>query len=402
INNAFKYTKVNSSISINYKRIGKDLFVSFTDTGKGIDSEDLPHIFERFYQSKKKHSAYTGGSGIGLAFTKRLVEMHYGDIWVTSTLGQGSTFELRLPVVVEESCLSNEEHEEILKVEKEQEQKSLELQNIDVHHIKSNVDFSGASVYFVEDSTEMRNFVCGVLQAFFKVKSFVNGQECLDAMKEEWPDIVISDVLMPEMNGFDLCKNIKADIKTSHIPVILLTACTTIDDQIQGLQLGADAYIRKPFDVQHLITRTETLLKGRQQLRERYSIDLPLTQRKEDSSAKDNAFLEKLYQLMEQNLDNQELDLDLFAKELYLNRTHFFQKVKAITNQTPYELLKNYRIKKAAEFLGQEKVSVNEAFAMTGFKSRAHFNKLFKEKYQVTPGKYATEMKNKYTGNSSE
>ncbi len=398
LNNAFKYTKENDSITISYHVKGNDLFISVSDSGKGIDGDDLPYIFERFYQSKHKHSEYTGGSGIGLAFSKRLVEMHYGDIDVESALGEGSKFNLRLPIVIEKGEeLAEDKLVDILKVEKEADKSEFLAEQFDISSIKVDEEFAETSVFFAEDNTEMRNFVSGVLSNFFKVKTFTNGQECLDALDQEWPDIVISDVLMPELNGFDLCKTLKTDIKTSHIPVVLLTACTTIDDHIQGLELGADAYIRKPFNVQHLVTRTESLLRNRQQLRERYNIDLPLTRQKEDNKASDNAFLEKLYQLMEKNLDNQELDLDGFAKELYLNRTHFFQKVKAITNQTPYELLKSYRVKKAAEFLVQDGLSVNEVFMMTGFKSRAHFNKLFKEKYEVTPGKFATEMNKKYS-----
>lgn len=396
LNNAFKYTKEGDTIKIDYKAEENDLLVNVSDSGKGIHNDDLPFVFDRFYQSKHKHSQYTGGSGIGLAFSKRLVEMHYGDIGVESILGEGAVFNLRLPIVIDRGDKENEEKkEDILKLEREAEVHEVKT-DFDISNIIIDEEFLEASVFFAEDNTEMRNFVSGALSKFFKVRTFANGKECVDALQEEWPDIVISDVLMPELNGFDVCKTIKADVKTSHIPVILLTACTAIDDQIQGLELGADAYIKKPFNMQHLITRTEALLKNRKQLRERYNIDLPLTKQKEDSNASDNAFLEKLYQLMEKNLDNQELDLDGFAKELYLNRTHFFQKVKAITNQTPYELLKNYRVKKAAEFLVQEKLSVNEVFIMTGFKSRAHFNKLFKEKYEVTPGKYASEMQKKY------
>lgn len=397
LNNAFKFTKADDTITIEYSIDGKELELKVSDTGRGISKEDLPFIFERFYQSKQKYGAYTGGSGIGLAFSKRLVEMHYGFVDAESELEKGTCIKVSLPIV-DEFIVENQEEreEEILLAEKEMNPDVSVVKSVSKEDIKLEGDFAGASVFLAEDNDDMRSFVSGILSKFFKVRAFVNGQECLKAMEEEWPDIVISDILMPELNGLELCRHIKSDIKTSHIPVILLTACATIDDQIKGIKEGADSYIKKPFDIQHLVTRTEYLLSNRKQLRERFQIDLPLTLEKNKDKGSDSIFLEKLYRLMADNLDNQDLDLNTFAKELYLNRTHFYQKVKALTNQTPFELLKMYRLKKAAEFLVQQQLSVNEVYMMTGFKSRTHFSKLFKEKYNVTPGKYAAESIKKY------
>ena len=176
----------------------------------------------------------------------------------------------------------------------------------------------------------------------------------------------------------------------------MLTASTSIENQIAGIKGGADDYIHKPFDMEHLVARIEGILHIRRQLRERFQIDLTLYFDNTRNSSNDSVFLEKLYNLMSENLDNQDLDLDNFARELYLNRTNFYQKVKALTNQTPFELLKMYRLKKAAELLSSGKYSVNEVFEMTGFKSRTHFSKLFKEVYNVKHGKYASEIMAKY------
>ena len=397
LNNAFKYTKAEDTISVNYKIEDKDLIISVIDTGKGIDEEDLGHIFERFYQSQKKHSFYTGGSGIGLAFSKRLVEMHYGYIGAESVFGKGTTINVQLPIVKALPSEDEIQREEVILIaEKEHESNVQLINNENISNIKLDREISEAVIFYAEDNLEMRMFVSENLSKFFTVKIFSNGQELFDALEEEWPDIIITDLLMPEMNGLELCKNVKSDIKTSHIPLILLTACTTGDDRIQGIRDGADAYIKKPFNMEHLLTRTESLLQNRKTLRERFEIGIPLTKENNSNNRNDNAFLEKLYNLMAENLDNQELDLNLFAKELYLNRTHFYQKVKALTNQTPFELLKEYRLKKAGEFLIQKKLSVNEVYVMTGFKSRTHFAKLFKEKFNITPGKYAAEMKKKF------
>ncbi|MDC0177485.1 response regulator [Polaribacter sp.] len=397
LSNSFKYTKPEDTIRLEFKSDEKDLTVVIKDTGKGIDKIDLEHVFERFYQSHNNQNVHKAGSGIGLAFTKRLVEMHYGYISADSELDIGTTMKVRLPIV--KKLTEKDTHlikEVILSAEKVFKfEKQLEYQD-DLSQIEVDDSLAKTLVFVVEDNLEMRLFVSKALSKFFIVKSFRNGQECLNAMEDEWPDIVVSDVQMPEMNGLDLCKLIKSDIKTSHIPVILLTALVDIEDKIQGIRDGADAYIRKPFNMKHLIARIEFLLENRKQLRERFQIGIPLTKENNVNNRNDNAFLEKLYNLIEENLDNQNLDLNSFTKELYLNRTHFYQKVKALTNLTPFEVLKDYRLKKAADFLVQKNLSVNEVYIMTGFKSRTHFSKLFKEKYSITPGKYATTMKEKY------
>ncbi|MBD0777521.1 response regulator [Maribacter sp. ANRC-HE7] len=395
LNNAFKYTKTNDFIKITYRSDGKDLIVSVSDTGRGIDSKDLSHIFERFYQSYKKEDVHMSGSGIGLAFSKRLVEMHYGFIDAESELGKGTIINVRLPVV--KKHLESDSIEEIvLPKEKEVVIDNQLIEYATPTDIVVSGDFSESLIFYAEDNQEMRNYVSGILSQFFKIKTFVNGKECLEAMEDEWPDIVISDVQMPELNGLDLCIRIKSDLKTSHIPVILLTALTNIKDHVQGIRDGADAYIKKPFNVQRLVANTEALLATRKKLRERYQVGIPLTKENNKNNRNDNAFLDKLYSLMEENLDNQDFDLNGLAKELYLNRTHFYQKVKVLTNQTPFELLKMYRLKKAAEFLIQKNLTVNEVFVMTGFKSRTHFTKIFKEKYNISPSKYADAIKEKY------
>lgn len=380
LGNSFKYTKPNDTIKVDFESEEKDLIVSITDTGKGIDEDDLLHVFERFYQSHNRQDVHSSGSGIGLSFTKLLVEMHYGYINAESELGKGTTIIIRLPIVKKEIAKDQEKIEEdILSAENKFKFSSQLVPKNNPKEIIADGSFSEALVFYAEDNLDMRLFVSNSLSKFFRLKTFNNGQECLDAMEDEWPDIVISDVQMPELNGLDLCRSIKSDIKTSHIPVILLTALTNVEDKIQGIRDGgADAYIQKPFNVQHLITRTESLLSNRQQLRERFQIGIPLTKENNKNNRNDNAFLEKLYDLIEENLDNQNLDLNSFTKELYLNRTHFYQKVKALTNLTPFEVLKDYRLKKAAEFLVHKNVSVNEVYAMTGFKSRTHFSNFLK------------------------
>ena len=397
LSNAFKYSDAGDKIRVSYSASEKDLNVTISDTGRGIDKEDLPHIFERFFRSKKNQNIHAVGSGIGLAFSKRLVEMHYGYIEAESELKMGTTMNVRLPVVKKESALDQETRKrEILSAENNVVEVNQWFQNAENTPIEILNDYTDKIIYYVEDNVDMQMYVSGILSDHFKVKVFGNGAECLEAMDEQWPDILISDIQMPVMDGLELCKRIKVDIKTSHIPVILLTALANIESRIQGIKDGADAYIQKPFDARQLVTRTVALLENRKRLRERFEIGLPMVKDNNINNRNDDAFLEKLYNLMTENLSNEDLDIDEFARNLFMNRTHFYQKVKSLTNNTPFELLKLFRLRKAAELLAQDKkISVSEVCVMTGFKSRTHFSKLFKEKYHVSPGKFvATQLSN--------
>ncbi len=388
LSNAFKYSQAGDQITFSYYRDNNNLIVQVQDTGRGISEEDLPHIFKRFYQSENNLTK-VGGAGIGLAFSKKLVDMHLGYIDVSSKFNEGSTFSVRLPIIKEHLPQDIKDREKaILKEEENFLTENLIDRKVALENIILDTDFSKTKIFLAEDNPELRNFITEVLSKFFTVKSFSNGRKCWEAMKDEWPDLLVSDVSMPEMNGFELCRNIKSDIKTSHIPIILLTALTSIENQIEGLEVGADNYVKKPFDVQHLVLSINALLKSRKQLRERFQIDYPMGLEKSQHNENDAVFLEKLFEIMEINLDNQEVEIDSFAKKLHLNRTHFYQKVKALTDQTPYELMKDFRLKKAAEMLINRDLSVSQVYTMSGFKSRTHFSKLFKEKYNISPGKY--------------
>ncbi|KXX66854.1 two-component regulator propeller domain-containing protein [Flammeovirga sp. SJP92] len=391
LNNAFKFTKTGDKITLTYGIEKDQLVFSVNDTGAGIKPKDLPYVFERYYQSEDVNTA-TVGSGIGLAFSKRIVELHYGSISVESKVKESTTFKVILPVEVSLEDTFNEERlQEILTLETDDEKQRTLPKGIELPESLKDETLKELNVYYVEDNKDLRDFVHSSLSEYFNVTSFVNGRQCKEAVEEEWPDLIISDILMPELNGLELCKGIKADIRTSHIPVILLTSRSSVDDQVSGFESGADAYISKPFDLKHLIATAQMLLKNRRQLRERFRIDFPVEVEKKNNNKSERVFMEKLYALMEKHLDDEELDINIFIKELHLNRTHFYQKVKSITNYTPYELLKLYRLKKAAEMLVNEKLTVSEVYLRTGFKSRTHFSRMFKEHYGITPGKYGKE-----------
>ncbi|WP_075601769.1 hybrid sensor histidine kinase/response regulator transcription factor [Saccharicrinis aurantiacus] len=393
LNNALKFTDSGDTIVFEFELSNSDLLFKVTDTGCGIDPDALPFIFDRFYQAGKAGKSYAGGSGIGLAFAKMLVEMHYGSISASSVLSEGTCITVRLPIVENEDIdLIKKMENEVLSTEKSSVTYSFLSGDTEDENIQVNSDFADALIFFAEDNTELRRFVVDTLGQFYNIKAFEDGQRLLEAMNHQWPDIIISDLMMPNLNGFELCKNVKAEIKTNHIPFILLTASSSLNDQIKGLEKGADLYIKKPFNMQYLVTSIDALLKSRVQLRERFQMEVPLKLDRGDKQSENNSFLTKLYELLDENLSNTELELDSLASALFLNRTFFYQKVKALTNQTPYELLKSYRIKKAAFLMINERLSVQETFEQTGFKSRAHFNKMFKDTYGVSPSQY---MKNK-------
>ncbi|KXX69217.1 hybrid sensor histidine kinase/response regulator transcription factor [Flammeovirga sp. SJP92] len=395
LNNAFKFTKKGDTIKIKYGYDENSLFFQVIDTGIGIEKAQIPYVFDRYYQSENSNT-YSIGSGIGLAFSKRLVEMHFGKIAIESELNEGTTFSVTLPVEVNAKDALNENRiQDILSNETDEEKQKILPTTLELPSYLMDESLKELNVFYVEDNEELRTFVSDVLSEYFNVTCFVNGKECLEKLENEWPDLIISDILMPELNGLELCMKLKTDIRTSHIPIILLTSRSSIDDQVKGLEVGADFYISKPFDMKHLIASSQMLLKNRKQLRERFQIDFPVEVEKKNTNKDDAIFIEKFYELIEENLENEDIDMNVFAKGLYLNRTTFFQKVKAITNYTPYELLKVYRLKKAAEFLVQENLPVAEVCVRTGFKNRTHFSRMFKEYYGVSPSKYGKSLEEK-------
>ncbi len=384
LSNALKHTVSGDKISLSYVAENDKLILKVADSGNGIDAEDLPHIFERFYQAKRSGGNNIGGTGIGLTFSKMLVELHDGVIEVESEIGVGTTFTITLPIVADEVVeqITSEVQENLLCGEI--------INDYDSNEIIIESEYSSSTIFLVDDNQELRSLLTEIIGRHFSVKSFANGLELIEQLDNEWPDLIVSDIMMPEIDGYEVCRRVKGDIKTSHIPVILLTACSTIDDHIKGVQVGADAYIAKPFYPKHLVTRIEALLHNRQQLRERFQVGIPLVYGKEsNTSAKDNEFMHQLYELFNENLSNEEIDLEHIAHSLGQNRSMFFKKVKAITNTSPYELLKDYRIKKAAEMLQSGEYNVSEVCMLTGFKGRSHFSRVFKEKYNVAPSKYA-------------
>lgn len=394
LSNAIKHTKSTDKITIRCSVEGNVARLEVEDTGYGIAPADVEHIFERFFRAKDRQSSKAGGTGIGLYFSKILAELHSGSINVSSQLGQGSIFTVELPIVVDADLPTEAADRNLPEViEQESELVIGSIEQTEIENEELDEAIKESLVFIVDDNAEMRTLITDFLSNKLNVRGFDNGAEALTALDEQWPDLIISDVMMPQMDGYELCQRVKSNIKTSHIPVILLTACSTVDDKIKGLNSGADAYIPKPFYPKHLLTRVVTLLNNRQRLRERFDVGIPLNYGKNsNTSAKDNEFMAQLYELFNKHLADEDISLNDIAMALGQNRSMFFKKVKVITNTSPFELLKEYRLKRAAELLHDAEHNVNEVCMMTGFKDRSHFSRLFKEKYDMSPSKWRDQM----------
>ncbi len=400
LSNAFKYTPNGKEIQVNLIKEGEEVKVSVSDTGIGIAPEDLSHIFDRFYQGKRQDvTEQMAGTGIGLALTKRIVELHHGHITVESTLGSGSLFTVSLPLSKEAYAndgriqWSNrkEVHDAIpdfpFDSQKFTEETS-EPQNPE----------NAYTVLLVEDNLEMRTAIRNIFSNHYQVLLASNGKEALEVIREKMPDLIVSDVMMPEMSGTELCAQIKSNPDMCHIPIILLTALNTPEQNIEGLNLGADDYITKPFDARILLARANSLLRNRMLLKQQFEkrpvaeIDLS------GISPFDREMLHKAEEIVEKNLDNLEFDIPMLCREIGMGRSTLFSKFKLLTGITPNTFIANARLRAAETMFRQYPTwSIAEVSERCGFNSVRYFSQCFKERYGTSPQTYKREQAQKPT-----
>ncbi len=352
------------------------LLLTVSDTGIGISAEKQKHIFDRFYQIDDSSTRKQQGTGIGLALTKELVGLMGGKIELESELGKGSTFKVFLP-------LSNvSEGSENHKITDTSAPIVVETPN----HIVSQINPDAGNIALViEDNAEMRKFIVESLQDSYQVLEADNGTKGLEIAKQTIPNVIISDIMMPEMDGFEVCKQLKTDDKTSHIPIILLTAKTALNSKIQGLKYGADAYLTKPFDTRELLVRMEKLVELRQLLRIKFSQQLETETRIPELSEYDQNFLNNLDEVIQENLDNELLSVEILSKKVAMSRAQLHRKLRALLDQSPSEFIRNYRLREAMQLLKTKKGNVTEVAFMVGFSSQKYFSTRFKEKYGISP-----------------
>jgi signal transduction histidine kinase/DNA-binding response OmpR family regulator/ligand-binding sensor domain-containing protein len=358
------------------------LQISVWNTGPGIMPEQIDHIFERFYRGDHTHG--TEGTGIGLALTKELVELHHGTITVRSTPGEGTVFLVTIPIERSEYLLE-ETVESASAVEESDhlEPKAPEEKEVPVPPIQ---DPKGKPIALVvEDNTELRAYIREYLESDYVVHESENGRTGLERAVEIIPDIVITDVMMPEMDGIELCRTLKQDVRTSHVPVILLTARADTQSKIDGLEVGADDYVAKPFDSRELAARVWNLIEQRRQLRKKFSAGVVLRPGEVSVSSIDDTLLKKMLDTVEKNMGNENFGVDDLAEGACLSRTHLNRKVHALVNLSPAEFIRYLRLERARELLEKNVGSIAEIADQVGFRNQSHFSASFKERFGVLP-----------------
>lgn len=395
ISNAFKYTKEGEDIKISIQKENEEVVIEIIDTGVGIAPKDMDRIFNRFYQVDQDSSFQ--GTGIGLALSKGIVDLHHGRIEVRSEgLGMGTTFRIYLKLgnnhFQKEQIGEKEENIDYLRqISMPESFQSLLLQEdaVSSDNNVEEVNTSSVKILIIEDNLSLRNMLIQIFRPFYMVLSSSNGLEGLEILRSEMPDIVLSDIVMPGMSGIELCQIIKKDLDTCHIPVILLTAKTTVENNLEGLRIGADDYITKPFNVNILLSRCNNLVNNRIMLQEKFSKQPQAMAQVLATNAFDKEFLDRAVAVVEQHLDDFEFNMDSFASELGMARTKLFTKMKAIAGQTPYEFIMTYRLKKAAIMLkSSQELAISEISDRLGFSSPKYFTKCFKDRYHVAPLNY--------------
>ena len=384
VNKTISHNSTDYSSQLSFGEISGDDFVEIAieDTGSGIDSEDLLKIFNRFEQGKQntgKDGEKKHGSGIGLSLCKEYSLMHNGKITAQSNVGKGSRFTIILPAKQKAHNLLFESHHEFQ-----------DLKITEGNAIKFRQEELPAKlnhILVVEDNKDFRIFICNFLTQYYIIEFATNGEEALEILKKHNIELVISDVMMPKMDGFELCSIIKSQVETCHIPVILLTALSSSENLIVGLDKGADAYLTKPFDENILIRQIENILDQRRRIHENFSKQF-ISQKTVEVGSLDNFFLNRVRKVVEKNITDENFGMEMLAEELMISRSQLHRKIKALSGETTSDFVNLIRIKKAVELIKKENYLFNEVAFHVGFSSQSYFTKCFKKVYNSTPKDY--------------
>ena len=384
VSNAIKFTPTGGDIYVVVKKDGSDkLVLSVTDTGEGISEKDLPHIFDRFYQVDSSATRRGEGTGIGLSLCKELVKLMGGGISVESGVGKGSRFTVTLPI--------SHAHQSVQKVHQTNIPPSLAA-TILFGETKTEAPVDNLPndkrplVLLVEDNEDVITYLTSLLSANYEILTATDGQSGIDKAIEHIPDLIVSDVMMPQKDGFEVCETLKTDERTSHVPIILLTAKSDTVSRLEGLTHGADAYLAKPFHKEELLIRIEKLIALRHKLRERFSGQgILLKIAKSHSPTRDERFIKKLIEIVEAHLSNENFGMPELCKQAGMSRTQLFRKLKALTGKSATRFIRSIRLEKAKGLLETTDLSISEVAYQTGFGSAAYFSKTFQEEFGAAP-----------------
>lgn len=400
LSNAFKHTEAGGTISISIKKEDNKAILEIQDSGRGIEAEEIEKIFNHFYQTERMEtvSNYVG-TGIGLTLTKGIIELHKGSIKVASEINKGSIFTIELKLGKEhfdtDQIAPKEEQQELIELRQADTELQFEQDALEESRINR---IKNAKMLIVEDNEGLRNMLINIFETFYEVVSASDGEEGLAKAKEEMPNIILSDVMMPKMSGTELCKQVKADFDLCHIPIVLLTARTAIEHNIEGLRIGADDYVTKPFNINILVSRCNNLVNSRILLQEKFSKQPQAHAQMLATTPIDKALMDKAMAIIEKHLDDTDFNINTFAREIGIARTNLFAKIKAITGQTPNDFILTMRLKKGALLLrNNPELNISEISDRIGFSSSRYFSKCFKDIYHVSPLVYRKGLSNEET-----
>lgn len=390
VSNAIKYTPDNGTITITYTLSPDRLVFKVADTGQGISERDLGNIFDRFYQVDRVHS---NGSGIGLSLAKAFVELHGGTISVESTLDKGSVFTVEIPVRHIDSPTDTPDNK---------------LASADIEAelapAKADISFDNENpiLLIIDDNKDIQTLITELLSSDYNIMTAANGSEGIRKAAKYVPDLIICDVMMPVMDGLVCCRHLKAETSTSHIPVLMLTACTMDEQRIQGYDSGADGYLAKPFNSQVLKSRCRSLLENRRRIKNLYAANTPLTPQTKDSETKapsgsdiDNEFYHRFLEIFKAEMGNADVSVDMLASKMGLERTQLYRKLKALTNYAPVELMRLLRLEEARNRLIASDKTVSEIAYEIGFSTPAYFTKCYRDAYGETPSETRAKLSGK-------
>lgn len=416
LSNAFKFTPTAGHILLSLTHTDHHAYISVKDSGIGIPKDKLETIFQRFYQTPADPSDRNVGTGIGLDLTRSLVELHYGTISARNNEGEkgskfehGSEFIIRIPLgkdhlkpeeIIEEEEMKKEQNLELAEV-KQLEQEVKETENAEkAESAAGTTDMQGnlpasargnkAEIVIVEDEEDIQDYLKAQLSSDFKIRTYPNGKVALNEILKNKPDLIISDIMMPEMDGTTLCAKLKSNINTNDVPIILLTAKSREKDQLEGLQTGADAYILKPFNMDILRRNIINLLTVRRTLRNKFTGNESQNHQVEqiEMQTPDNSLMQRVMEVINENINDSDLSVDMIAQKVGISRVHLHRKMKELTNQTPHSFIRNIRLQQAAKLLKDGKQSITDVMYACGFSNSASFSTTFKNLYGCSPREY--------------
>lgn len=391
LSNAFKFTPEGGEVSVRVRSLPanarfKDGLaeISITDNGIGIPEEHLPKIFERFYQVDASQSQRFEGTGIGLSIAKEFIDLHQGEIDVESELGKGTCFTIRIPLGKgnpEATAVTQANPDRDLKLTPT-ETPAMELQS-ETKDLRPS-----ETILVVEDNVDLRYYIRANLMPDFRIIEADDGEKGIAQALDAIPDLIITDIVMPRANGIELCRKLKADDRTSHIPIIILTSKGKSDSRLEGLSTGADDYIQKPFDMKELLARVRNLIENRKRLREKFSSQILLRPKDTAVQSVDEKFLSRVLASVEDHIGDVQFSVDEFAREVGMSTAQLYRKLNALTGYTPNDFIRHMRLQRAADLMNGKAGNVAEVAYQAGFNNLSYFAKCFRDKFGKSPSEY--------------